>query len=968
MESLTLSIVASEDSAACVPSSVRDIPTMIIGGTATTASYVRSVCFDQVELAPTTDGCKEGPDTAEGDDISTFVCGDRLVTMESSADDMKRMESLETLQVAVAHLHTIEMAYNAGHEQVLILENDADMALVAHWGDAGLDAALEHVPSDYHILRVFEWNRKPSEMGAGAPSPFSIETVTATPAGAQPVWGAVAYVISRRGMRYLLDRWHVTEKTMMLAKPTHKSVCKAYIFTAECLLFAGPGVYQSHRSLFGRQMSSATRRGAVQIKSDEYGRWMNEASSIDILSSYGLTQAVPDWHRAQITQITQPPPLGQCCNRPTDATACGANQCASPASGWCAANKENCESCNAYWCGPEPASTTEELDQAASAVMPPGPSFPVAVLCRGQPSSPSSALRSLLAARGVAVDSIVLVQTMMTESSKEVAREVGVRAVRSLGDVFGLFPSAPAIVVAQEGLVFSPDFMDFFKAVAPVVERDPTLWTASASNRNALPCRVGDVLALQRAGVFPGPGWLLTRSIWEEQTKEAQQRLDRLEDPGPELSLGREAIYPETPRVSNHEGVYNKNPSLQWPADSKLALKMTQTQYDSRLQARLAARSATHVLRVGEIAMDATPGREFVLWYAEENGENSKSEEMASIFGIWKDTLAQGGHLGVHDVVWHGTRVLLINTLACWQGLLHHKPAGLVALTIDQAVASKPPARACKVKQCLWTVIAGDSNSRKITDRYMDGLTRGIPHIAREAQWKGTATTQQDGCDNHGSGGEWVLSNGDSCHIITHHFISDDRAVAQLAADLSDVSSCGRKVIDPVRADELRPKMPELIWFGHGLSNLPNGGTSARNLKCQDRFRNVLGMLQRWQASNQTQVVWQSNFPLVKHDTVTKEYIEWELACQRKLAPENQIPLFDVASFTRETSDSVNDFHLSVPVADAITKVVDKMAHQSIKLAPSAAQAMLSEAVKTMQSEAGTDMGKSREGEIEDLE
>ena len=80
-----------------------------------------------------------------------------------------------------------------GTSLALILESDADMSLVPHWGVAGLDAALSLVPTDYHVLRLFEWNRDASEMGSDpVPHSFSIDSVMHTPAGLQPVWGAVA--------------------------------------------------------------------------------------------------------------------------------------------------------------------------------------------------------------------------------------------------------------------------------------------------------------------------------------------------------------------------------------------------------------------------------------------------------------------------------------------------------------------------------------------------------------------------------------------------------------------------------------------------------------------------------------------------------------------------------------------------------------------------------------------------------
>ena len=41
-------------------------------------------------------------------------------------------------------------------------------------------------------------------------------------------------------------------------------------------------------------------------------------------------------------------------------------------------------------------------------------------------------------------------------------------------------PDAPAIIVVEDDLLFAPDFYEYFHAVAPALEADPTLWLASA--------------------------------------------------------------------------------------------------------------------------------------------------------------------------------------------------------------------------------------------------------------------------------------------------------------------------------------------------------------------------------------------------------------------------------------------------------------------------------------------------------
>merc|ERR1712232_1266980 len=104
------------------------------------------------------------------------------------------------------------------------------------------------------------------------------------------------------------------DTSMQFLNNDHSSFCNRYMYTSECLLFMGPNVFQSTRSLFGHQMSSETRRGSERKELAALD-WIYEASSVDILSSYNITQAVPAWHRNVIRPgSVLPTPEGTCCD------------------------------------------------------------------------------------------------------------------------------------------------------------------------------------------------------------------------------------------------------------------------------------------------------------------------------------------------------------------------------------------------------------------------------------------------------------------------------------------------------------------------------------------------------------------------------------------------------------------------------------------------------------------------------
>ena len=56
----------------------------------------------------------------------------------------------------------------------------------------------------------------------------------------------------------------------------------------------------------------------------------------------------------------------------------------------------------------------------------------------------------------------------------------------ALGHIFSARPEAPAAIIVEDDFLFSPDFLDYFMAVAPILEHDPTTYVLSAWNDNGL--------------------------------------------------------------------------------------------------------------------------------------------------------------------------------------------------------------------------------------------------------------------------------------------------------------------------------------------------------------------------------------------------------------------------------------------------------------------------------------------------
>jgi len=164
--------------------------------------------------------------------------------------------------------------------------------------------------------------------------------------------------------------------------------------------------------------------------------------------------------------------------------------------------------------------------------------------------------------------------------------------------------------------------------------------------------------------------------------------------------------------------------------------------YDANLRARLVGPNVTHVSRVGEIPAGADSSRQFVLWYESEEGE--QATELARHFGLWRDDIVQGSHHGVHDLIWQGTRVFLINTLKQQQSFLAFKPVHLKALKAKHAAASmhQPSSLPCAVRQCRWTMLAGDSNMRQVATALKNEQKMGRENWVRNARVQGKYLVQ----------------------------------------------------------------------------------------------------------------------------------------------------------------------------------------------------------------------------------
>ena len=174
-----------------------------------------------------------------------------------------------------------------------------------------------------------------------------------------------------------------------------------------------------------------------------------------------------------------------------------------------------------------------------------GGALPIVLLTCNRPDQLKTTLESLLSVRGVTKGNLIVAQDGAMKAVADVVKTNGLRLLQNLegirlrggagGDgaeriakhykfslsaAFDQMPLAPAIIIAEDDLLFSPDFYEYLAATAPILETDPTTFVVSAWNDNGFKGRVSDEHALRRTEFFPGLGWLLPRKLYKDELEQ----------------------------------------------------------------------------------------------------------------------------------------------------------------------------------------------------------------------------------------------------------------------------------------------------------------------------------------------------------------------------------------------------------------------------------------------------------------
>lgn len=222
------------------------------------------------------------------------------------------------------------------------------------------------------------------------------------------------------------------------------------------------------------------------------------------------------------------------------------------------------------------------------------------------------------------------------------------------------------VIILEDDMDIAPDFFDYFEAAAALLDRDKSIMAVSSWNDNGQKQFVSDSYMLYRSDFFPGLGWMLTKSTWDELSpKWPKAYWDdwlRLK----ENHQGRQFIRPEVCRTYNF-GEHGSSMG-QFFKQYLEPIKLNDVQVDWNSMDLSYLTKENNVKHFAGMVKNAKPiqGEDVILKMHNIDGDvrirYNDEDHFGSIarqFGIfqeWKDGVPRTGYLGVVVFRYQGSR------------------------------------------------------------------------------------------------------------------------------------------------------------------------------------------------------------------------------------------------------------------------------------------------------------------------
>ncbi|XP_048337127.2 alpha-1,3-mannosyl-glycoprotein 2-beta-N-acetylglucosaminyltransferase [Ziziphus jujuba] len=213
------------------------------------------------------------------------------------------------------------------------------------------------------------------------------------------------------------------------------------------------------------------------------------------------------------------------------------------------------------------------------------------------------------------------------------------------------------VIILEDDMEIAPDFFNYFEAAAALLDKDKSIMAVSSWNDNGQRQFVHDPYALYRSDFFPGLGWMLTRSIWDELSPKWPKaywddwlRLKK-------NNKGRQFIRPEVCRTYNF-GEHGSSMG-QFFKQYLEPIKLNDVQVDWKSMDLSYLMEGEYIKHFAKVVERAKPvyGTDFMLKVYNIDGDvrikyNNQQdfERIAGMFGIfeeWKDGIPRTAYKGV---------------------------------------------------------------------------------------------------------------------------------------------------------------------------------------------------------------------------------------------------------------------------------------------------------------------------------
>jgi alpha-1,3-mannosyl-glycoprotein beta-1,2-N-acetylglucosaminyltransferase len=238
----------------------------------------------------------------------------------------------------------------------------------------------------------------------------------------------------------------------------------------------------------------------------------------------------------------------------------------------------------------------------------------------------------------------------------------------AMRQVFDEFKFNQAIFL-EEDMEISLDFFSYFGAMLPLLRQDPMLYCVSAWNDNGYSNLVMDPRAAYRTEFFPGLGWMMEKSLWNEvRDRWAVAFWDEFMR-RPDVRQNRHCIRPEISRsfTFGEEGTssgqffkshlskikLNDEP-VDWAAENLQFLSSAEY-FDRYLIHRM---QQARRVDLGDVDREAHPGETLRLEY----DDKTEYKRFATKFGLMQDEkegIRRMSYRGCIPIAWSGSRVFL---------------------------------------------------------------------------------------------------------------------------------------------------------------------------------------------------------------------------------------------------------------------------------------------------------------------